>query len=165
MKPSVQYRLMQAGQEQEVSDLVIRVFNEFVAHQYSEEGIQEFLKYVEPHCLSERCQEDDFVVLAISQGKILGMIELVEISHISLFYTDGDHQRIGIGRELLRKALKICMKDEPTLSGITVNSSPNAVNIYEKLGFYVKEPEQVKNGIRFVPMRLEISNSSYTPSA
>jgi ribosomal protein S18 acetylase RimI-like enzyme len=151
---------MQAGEEQEVCSLVIRVFNEFVAHQYSDNGIQEFLKYVEPHCLSERCQEDDFVVLAISQEEIVGMIELVGNSHISLFYTEGERQRTGIGRELLRKAVETCVRDKPAITGISVNSSPNAVNIYEKLGFYVMEPEQVKNGIRFVPMRLEISNSS-----
>lgn len=150
---------MEAGEAQEVCALVIRVFNEFVAHQYSDNGIQEFLKYVEPNCLSERCQEGDFVVLARSQGKIVGMIEIVENSHISLFYTEGERQGTGIGRELLRKALEICVRDEPTMKGITVNSSPNAVNIYEKLGFYVMEPEQVKNGIRFVPMKLEISNS------
>ena len=39
---------MQEGEEQEICDLVIRVFNEFVAHQYLEHGIQEFMKYVEP---------------------------------------------------------------------------------------------------------------------
>jgi GNAT superfamily N-acetyltransferase len=160
MKPTVQYKLMQAGEEQEVCALVIRGFNEFVAHQYSDDGIQEFLKFVEPHCLSERCQEDDFVVLAILQGKIIGMIEFLKNNHISLFYTEGKHQRTGIGRGILRKALEICTRAEPTITGITVNSSPNAVNTYEKLGFYVTESEQVKNGIRFVPMRLEISNSS-----
>jgi len=128
-------------------------------------GIQEFLKYVEPHYLSKRCQEDDFVFLAMLQGRIVSMIELVKNSHISLFYTDGGHQRLSIGRELLRKALELCLRDEPTLTGITVNSSPNAITIYNKLGFYVTEPEQVKNGIRFVPMRLEISSSSDSLSA
>lgn len=93
------------------------------------------------------------------------MIELAENSHISLFYTEGERQRTGIGRELLRKALVICVKDEQTITEITVNSFPNAVNIYEKLGFYVMVPEQFKNGIRFVPMRLEISNSSDSLSA
>ena len=160
MKLSVQYKLMQAGDEQEVCALVIRVFNEFVTNQYSDGGIREFLKYVEPHWLSKRCQGDDFVVLAMFQGKIIGMIEIVKNSHISIFYTEGEHQRAGIGRELLRKSLEICTKGEPTITGITVNSSPNAVGIYEKLGFCITESEQVKNGIRFAPMRLEISNSS-----
>jgi GNAT superfamily N-acetyltransferase len=160
MEPSIQYRLMQAGEEQEVCALVIRVFNEFVAHQYSDNGIQEFLKYVQPPYLSKRCQEDDFVFLAISGGRIVGMIELVENSHISLFYTEGERQGTGIGTELLRKALQICVRDEPTIKGITVYSSPNAVSIYEKLGFSRMEPEQVKNGIRFVSMKLEILHGS-----
>jgi predicted GNAT family N-acyltransferase len=90
------------------------------------------------------------------------MIELEKNSHISLFYTESDHQRIGIGKELLRKALRICMRDEPMLTEITVNSSPNAVSIYKKLGLNATESEQVKNGISFVPMRLNISNSSGT---
>ena len=149
---------MKAGEEQEVCALVIRVFNEFVALQYSEKGIQEFLKYVEPYRLSESCKKDDFVQLAISEGIIVGMIELVNNSHISLFYTEGDYQGIGIGRELLRKAMGICLRNDPLLTGITVNSSPNAVNIYQKLGFHMVEPEQIKSGIIFVPMRLEISN-------
>jgi ribosomal protein S18 acetylase RimI-like enzyme len=160
MKTSIQYRLMQEGEEQEVCDLVIRVFHEFVAHQYSEEGVQEFLKYAEPQSLSKRCKEDDFVSLATTQGKIVGMIELVGNSHISLFYTEGSLQRIGIGRKLLNKSLEIGMNNDPALTEITVNSSPNAVGIYEKLGFTVTEPEKEINGIRFVPMKLELSGSS-----
>ncbi|MBU1161235.1 MAG: GNAT family N-acetyltransferase, partial [Proteobacteria bacterium] len=78
---------------------------------------------------------------------------------------EGHLQRIHIGRELLRKSLEICKKDNPALTEITVNSLPNAVNIYKKLGFAELEPEKEKNGIRFVPMKLELSNSSDTFSA
>ena len=151
---------MQEGEEKDVCVFVLPVFNEFVAPQYSEEGIKEFLKYLEPHYLSERCQEDDFVLLATSVGRIVGMIELVKNSHISLFYTDGRLHGIGNGRELLKRSLEICMKNEPALTEITVNSSPNAVNIYEKLGFSVTKAEQIKNGIRFIPMKLELSRNS-----
>ena len=160
MKTSIQYRLMEEGEEQDVCDLVIRVFHEFVAHQYSEEGVQEFLKYTEPQALLKRCQEDDFVSLATTQGKIVGMIELVGNNHISLFYTDSPLQGIGIGRRLLNKSLEICMNNDPAPTEITVNSSPNAVGIYKKLGFNVTEPEKEINGIRFVPMKLELSDSS-----
>jgi predicted GNAT family N-acyltransferase len=151
---------MQEGEEEEVCAFVLPVFNEFVAPQYSEEGIEEFLKYLEPHYLSERCQEDDFVLLATSQGRIVGMIELVKNSHISLIYTDGHLHGIGIGRELLKRSLEVCITNQPALTEITLNSSPNAVEIYEKLGFTVTKPEQIKNGIRFVPMKLELSRRS-----
>jgi len=157
MEPLVQYRLMQAGEEEKVSDLAIRGFKEYVAYQYSEEGVKEFLKYVEPHCLSNRCKADSFVLLAVVEGRIVGMIEVVVNNHISLFYTDGHLQRMGIGRELLKISLDICKGNNPTLSEITVNSSPNAVHIYEKLGFCVVEPEKVSNGIRYVSMSLGLS--------
>jgi len=156
----IKYRFMQAGEEQETCDLVIRVFNEFVAHQYSDQDIQKFLKYVEPHCLSKRCQKGNFVLVAATQENIVGMIEIVGNRHISLFFVDGHLQRIGIGKELLRKSFEICRRKNPALTEITINSSPNAVNIYKKIAFSVMEPEREKNGIRFVPMEPELSNSS-----
>jgi ribosomal protein S18 acetylase RimI-like enzyme len=100
-----------------------------------------------------------------TQEKIVGMIELVGNSHISLLFVDGHLQRIGIGKELLKKSLKICRRKNPALKEITVNSSPNAVNIYKKIAFSVIDSEKEKNNIRFVAMNPEISNSVDTLSA
>ena len=160
MEHWIQYRLMKAGEEREISDLATRVFSEFVAHQYSEQGIQEFLKYIEPQRLLKRCNEDGFVFIAKTKDKLVGMIELIGSSHIALFFVEGDLQKIHIGRELLRKSLEFCRKNNPRLTRITVNSSPNAVDIYKKLGFTVVAHEEEKNGIRFIQMQLGISNSS-----
>lgn len=56
----------------------------------------------------------------------------------------------GIGRGLLERASAECIKNG---SGkIDVNSSLFAVEIYQKLGFARTKPEQLLNGIRFVPM-------------
>ena len=38
-------RAMEAGEEQQVCDLVVRVFSDFVAPLYSPEGVHEFLTY------------------------------------------------------------------------------------------------------------------------
>lgn len=151
----IKYRFMQAGEEQETCDLVIRVFNEFVAHQYSEQDIQKFLKYVEPHCLSKRCQKGNFVLVAATKDKIVGMIELVRNGHISLFFVEGHLQRIGIGKELLRKSLEIFRRKNPTLKEITVNLSLNAVNICKKIAFSITESEKEEIDTRLVPMQLE----------
>lgn len=160
MEHWIQYRLMKAGEEREISDLAIRVFDEFVAHQYSEQGIQEFLKYIEPQCLLKRCNEDGSVFIAKTKNKIVGMIEIIGSIHIALFFVEGHLQKIHIGRELLRKSLEFCRRNNPRLTRITVNSSPNAVNIYKKLRFTVIAHEKEKNGTRFVPMQLSLSNSS-----
>jgi ribosomal protein S18 acetylase RimI-like enzyme len=161
MEETVQYRFMEPSEETGVCNLVIRVFNEFVAHQYSHEGVREFLKYVQPELLLRRSQKNHFVLLATIQGKIVGMIEIRHNRHVSLLFVDKRFQQRGIGRELLRRSLKICkleisLKRSPELQGVSVNSSPNSIRIYERIGFRRKGPEQVKNGIRFTQMVLEL---------
>jgi hypothetical protein len=39
-----------------------------------------------------------------------------------------------------------------------VNASPNSVPAYKKLGFIEEGYEQIKNGIRFAPMALNLVN-------
>jgi GNAT superfamily N-acetyltransferase len=165
MKHWIQYRYMQPGEELEVCALIIRVFSEFIAHQYSDQDILGFLKHIQPRSLSKRLQEDSFVLVAATQEKIVGMIELVGNRHISLLFVDEHLQRIGIGKELLKKSLKICRRKNPALKEITVNSSPNAVNIYKKIAFSMIDPEGEKNNIRLVAMNAEISNCVDTLSA
>jgi ribosomal protein S18 acetylase RimI-like enzyme len=161
MEETVQYRFMEPSEETGVCNLVIRVFNEFIAHQYSHEGVREFLKYVQPELLLRRSQKNHFVLLATIQGKIVGMIEIRHNRHVSLLFVDKRFQQRGIGRELLRRSLKICkleisLKRSPELQGVSVNSSPNSIQIYERIGFCRKGSEQVKNGIRFTQMVLEL---------
>ena len=42
---------------------------------------------------------------------------------------------------------------------MTVNSSPYAVPIYHKLGFYDVDSEQVVKGVRFTPMEFEMQGN------
>jgi hypothetical protein len=44
----------------------------------------------------------------------------------------------------------------PEVKIIDVHSSPYAVHIYEKLGFVKQSEEQIKDGIRFTPLRLKL---------
>ena len=159
MRRWIQYRFMKAGEEVEICSLVIRVFNQFVAHQYSEQDKKAFLKYVEPKYLSKRFYEDSFVLVAAIKEKIVGMIELVSNSRISLFFVEGHLQKIGIGKELLKKSVEICRIKNPVLTEISVNSSPNAMDIYKKLAFSVMDSDKEKNSIRFAAKEPSFSNS------
>lgn len=51
-------------------------------------------------------------------------------------------------------------KRKPDMRKISVNSSPNAVTAYQKIGFKDIEEEKIVNGIRFLPMELEIRGAS-----
>jgi hypothetical protein len=44
-------RLMGTNEVTEVCNLVMCVFNEFIAPSYSQEGVNEFLKYAQPDAL------------------------------------------------------------------------------------------------------------------
>lgn len=152
----MQYRLMKSGEETVVCELVNRVFDQFVAPHYVPEGVCEFQKYADPKKLYQRSQENHFVLVAVTADKIVGVIEVRDYDHVSLLFVDRQFQGQGISRKLLIRALKICREHKPDLRKVEVNSSPNAAPIYRRLGFQQTSPEQVVNGIRFVPMVLEL---------
>lgn len=158
---SIDYRLLRPGEEEKVCKLVSAVFDNFVAPHYSEEGRLEFLDYVTPEQFRQRGGHEHFVLVAAANDKIVGMIEMRQHRHVSLLFVDRRFQKQGISRELLRRALIICLETKPKLRTISVNSSPNAVNIYEKLGFRQAGAERVKNGIKFTPMIFKVSKKAY----
>lgn len=161
---SINYRQMQHGEETQVIDLVSSVFYKFVASLYSDAGVTEFMKYADTSTLAERIQGNNFVLIAELNNEITGIIEISENSHIALFFVAPNHQRKGLGRELLSRAVHTCIASDPKLIEITVNSSPNAVSAYRALGFIEIDEEKTSSGIRFVPMSLKfdkVSRSQY----
>jgi len=142
----------------EASELVIRVFNEFVAAEYSAEGVEEFHRYARPDALRDRAQGNHLGLLALVQDAIVGVIEVRGQDHISLLFVDPAYQRQGIARRLLRRALQISGAVGPGPGEISVNSSTYAVPIYEKLGFRQAGERQVVHGIGFTPMVLRCSD-------
>jgi GNAT superfamily N-acetyltransferase len=148
------YRAMQTTEENAVRELVARVFIEFVGVRYSDEGRREFLKYIQPGALVQRTDAGHLSSVALVGDELAGMIEIRDCQHISLLFVEAHFQRRGIARGLLRYALRHCMRGSPDLQQITVNSSPNAAETYEHLGFRRIGPMQVRQGIEYVPMIL-----------
>jgi len=84
------------------------------------------------------------------------MIDLRDVSHISLFFVDAGHRRAGVGRALLDAALADVRALDDAPEALTVNSAPPAVGAYEAFGFVATSSELEKDGIRYVPMRKEL---------
>ena len=150
------YRLMTRGEEEKVITLVADVFNEFVAPLYNAEGIAEYYKYANAAALAERSKTNHVTIIAEQNNDPVGMIEIRNHNHIALFFVKSQFQRQGIGTQLLRRALDICLKNNPGLQKMTVHSSPNALGAYEEMGFSPENIEQCVNGMRYVPMSLKI---------
>lgn len=145
---------MNQGDESKVSAFISGVFNQFVAQGFSQEGIDEFMNYIQPDALVNHLKSDHFGIMASAGPKIIGVIVVRDYNHVALFFVDSEHQRKGIGRELFRRALEHCRRRDVKISQVTVNASPNSVNAYKELNFEPTDKEQCVNGIRFIPMAM-----------
>lgn len=123
-------------------ELAWEVFLEFEAPDYSQEGIDEFR-----HFLLDKKALDKLRFFGVCQGTSLLGILAMRQTHISLLFVKREFHRKGIAKLLFQAVLKQIKSDT-----ITVNSSPYAVEIYQKLGFHPVGPEQTTNGIRYTPM-------------
>ena len=135
-------------------DLVNEVFSEFVAGDYSEQGnktFEDYLKIKYDEMLSDIETGHKKMWGYYQNNEIIGVIATRDISHIALMFVDKRHHRKGIARQLLNNVLDE-IKSNASITQITVNSSPYAVNVYERLGFVKTDEQQEKDGIVYIPM-------------
>jgi len=167
MKTHIKYRKIRGGEEIEVCNLVARSFNEFIAPDFPEQGVEEFFLYSNPHSLKKRLEKDYFAMVAECDGRILGMIEIRGDNHISMLFVDKDFHHKGIASNLVKKALEEISGNSRVSNDITVNSSRYAVPFYESLGFIQYEDEKSIYGVIHTPMllcglKLKNSKNEYT---
>lgn len=145
------YRLMKPGEEGDVCNLIVRVFNEFVAPVYSQEGIRTFLTMITPEDLKEKSL-GQFVIVAESNGQLIGILAIRGGKHISLLFVKSEYQGQGIGKKLIRAGQDMCLEKAPGLEAITVSSSPNSISFYKSAGFKVTAGEANENGMLYITM-------------
>lgn len=152
------FEYMKPGEEVQVSNLIWNVFLEFEAPEFKQGGIDEFRKFILPEQIKANSDAGKlFFICCRENNEIVGVIAIRGNHHISLLFVKKDYHRKGIARKLFEIAVEVCGKLTPKLKNITVNSSPYAVAIYEKLGFERTDVEREINGIRFVPMKFIIT--------
>ena len=61
--------IMQPGQETVVINIVKEAFDESVAPDYAQEGIEEFFKFANVNSLAERIKSNSFVIIAYQDNK------------------------------------------------------------------------------------------------
>lgn len=128
-------------------DLVLNVFMEYEAPDYSQKGIETFKE-----CINDvECITSLQWYGAYKEKLLIGIIATRnEGNHITLFFMKGEYHRQGIGRKLIEIVI-----ENSTSDSITVNSSPYAIEIYKHFGFSVMQEEQITDGIRYTPMLLK----------
>jgi len=136
---------------EEAFAMVNRVFLEFVAPDYSPEGVAEFLRFFEPELAREALVADERQMwVAIVDGSVVGAIALRSMNHICLFFVDSAFHHQGIGH-----ALYVAARDHLRAIGrefVSVYSSRYAVQVYERLGFIQVSDEVLVRGMYCTPM-------------
>ncbi len=141
----MQIRKITESELPEAMDLVWKVFLDFEAPDYPQEGIDEFRRAVDGQL--EKMTLD--VYGAFKDGDLLGIIATRnEGSHITFFFVKKEYHNRGVGGSLFQHIVPLTDN-----AFITVNSSPYAVKIYRKLGFIDTDTQQQHNGIIYVPMK------------
>jgi len=124
---------------------VWRTFTAETAAQMTEDGIAVFRDYVQPEAMRARDAEGAETRIALVRDEIVGLLHVVRQNHVSLFFVAAHCRRRSIGRSLFE-----AMDAVHRLH--TVHSSVEAFEAYEKLGFRQAGPEQIRDGLRFIPM-------------
>ena len=147
---------IQKGDEHEISAMVKRVFEDFVASDYTSDGRRRYLEFINPSTIYSRNFCGDSHTLVCRAGdRIVGILEIQGWKHILLLFVDSEFHGRGIARELLGRAIKFS-KEKAESKAVTVNASPYAEPIYKKLGFVPLATQTVKDGIKYTPMRLDL---------
>jgi ribosomal protein S18 acetylase RimI-like enzyme len=116
-------------------------------------GAEKFLASVSTEAERSYIQSDRYrFLLAENDGELAGFIAMRDRTHVFHLFVAPKYQRRGLARELWLRARAAAESDGPA-EEFTVNSSIEAVPVYERFGFRTcSEPVQ-ESGIICVPMQ------------
>ncbi|MDE7233093.1 MAG: GNAT family N-acetyltransferase, partial [Lachnospiraceae bacterium] len=126
------YQIRSAYREdwEEAMSLAWRTFLQFEADDYSPEGVKNFENFITDTTLYRMFVMGAYqMFVALDGEKIVGMITLRDMTHISLLFVDEKYHRQGIGRALMLY-LENYLLTELQASRVTVNASPYGVDFY-----------------------------------
>jgi GNAT superfamily N-acetyltransferase len=153
MESNIIFDEMNINEINNLSNMVNNVFDEFVGIDYSEDGKETFKNYICPKNILERLNNktSNFYV-AKYIDEIIGILEMKNKNHVSLFFVKKEFHGKGIGKKLFDNYIKKLKQENNGIKTITVNSSFFAEKIYSKMGFMKTDEMQEKDGIKYIPM-------------
>ncbi|EGQ9065003.1 GNAT family N-acetyltransferase [Vibrio parahaemolyticus] len=145
------YELVSQEDQQLILALGETVNEEFVIPFLSLDG-QEAMRNARKGDIEQATNTEVYTsIKAIKNDEIIGYVAWRQGNYIAQLYVSSKYQKQGVGRGLITEMLK-----RSGASSIELKASVNAVGFYQRLGFQSVDIEQVKNGIRYVPMLLTL---------
>jgi GNAT superfamily N-acetyltransferase len=133
-----------------IAALAEPVYARFLAPEYDAQGRSVFSAYIAPEAIAERLRTGSRGWVVDAGGQLVGFIETAR-RHIHLIVVHADWHNRGLARQLIAAATADL---GPGI--VTLNASPYALPIYERIGFRVTGPQAVRNGIIATPMAMDL---------
>ncbi|MEH2943547.1 GNAT family N-acetyltransferase [Lachnospiraceae bacterium KK002] len=140
----------------EAFTLIWNVFQQFVASDYTEEGIDYFYgQFVVGQNFRDKFLNGlQTMYGAFDDRRIVGVLSISADNHVSCVFVDEKYQRKGIATQLFLKV--ISELGQQGKEKIRLNASPYGVPFYHAMGFTDTDMEKVFHGIRYTPMELRL---------
>ena len=122
----------------EASNLIRKTLSEENSKFYPDSVIEHMCNEFSPKFVVELSKEREFFV-AIEKSNIIGTITLIK-DYIGTVFVNPDYHGKGIGTKLMETIENLAK--ERKIENLKLNSSINAVDFYEKLGYKKGEQSQ-----------------------
>ena len=147
-----------------VSVFVSQLSTTHIAPTLEDGGIENLLESMNSTNTAQRMRDGYPHWIAEEGTEIIGVAAVKPPSHLYHLFVATAHQRAGVGRLLLKKAVGFIVETHQC-STVSVNSSLNSIDAYRAYGFTSTADVQVQNGVRFQPMSLPTTRLPEHPGA
>ena len=136
--------------------LIWRVFEQFVAPDYSAEGAAWFYDtFISGQAFRQEFRDGRQTMYGAFAGDTLaGVLAVSRQGHVSCVFVDAAHHRRGAATGLFEAVLPVLR--EQGVAAVRLNASPYGLPFYHALGFADTGPETTQHGIRYTPMELRL---------
>lgn len=136
--------------------LIWKVFKQFVAPDYTDEGVDFFYnQFIIGQDFRDKFLDNRQTMYgSFDNDYLIGVLSISKNNHISCLFVYENYQRKGVATKLL---LKIAAElKQQGVTKISLNASPYAIPFYHAIGFTDTGAENIYHGIRYTPMELQL---------
>lgn len=139
--------------------VIWEVFSEFVAPDYTQEGIDYFYsEFVKGKKFRKKFMDGTEVMYGAYAGdELAGVLSISLTNTVSCVFVKGKYHRMGIGKKLFEIVIKESKRQG--VAQIRLNASPYAISFYHAIGFHDTNVRSSYKGIVYTPMALSLDKS------